>query len=430
MIEKVLIYVFSAVAEVLTAKIFFRWLGENKLKYISNIVISLFFIILQSFNSLFLNESNLMMFITMSILFFISLTYKINWVMRFIGSIILCIIMALTEMIVVVLTTLGGKISVPTIQENAYFFAICTILAKFITYIIVNLISHKKHYISSGFSVKFIIAIFILPIASIIVIVLLYHCCYVIESQIYQTLTLFSSILLFASNILEFFIINKQSDYISTKEQLNFAQQNIQNQMEHYSELYKYQEEIRYFKHDMKNFFISLKAALSDNDFNTVMDNIDKKLDLLNENQKTAINTQNPILDSIISVKRTYADEYNIKFDLSIKTSSPIIINELEFGVLIGNALDNAIEAVRDLPIEHRIVYIQIITIGETLSINIRNPIDRLVDTSASSKLDKKNHGYGLKSMRSIVQRYNGNLDILCEDNIFSLNILMSNIHK
>ncbi|MBQ6265331.1 MAG: GHKL domain-containing protein [Clostridia bacterium] len=426
--SKAIIYAFSAIAEIYIATCFFSWLGSKHItKTIHNICI-IVICVLQTVNALLLGDTSYMMLVTIIVLFLTSLLYRIKWALRIIGSVILCIIMALAEMIVVLITTLGGRVDVPTIQENMYLFAICVLLAKFTTYILIYFLTQKKHHMNSGFTFGFVVSTLILPISSILVISLLYHCCYRFNSNSFQILTLLSAITLIAANILVFVIINRQGDYISTKEQLLFAEQSIKQQMEHYRELFKSQEEIQIFRHDTKNFFISLQSLLSAGDINSAKDIINNKLNLLDIEQGKIINTKNPVIDSIISYKKAYAESFNIVFDISIKITVPIRINELEFGVLLGNAIDNAIEAEQNMPVNQRCISVQIVSVDETITVYINNPVKEEVTSLLSSKKDKFYHGFGLKSMKTIAEKYNGILETSCDSNEFRLNIIMQNV--
>lgn len=427
---KALVYAFSSLAEIYIASIFFSWLGSMRVTKTVYLFSFAILCILQTGNALLLGDTSYMMLVTIVVLFLTSLLYRIRWLFRFLSSIVLCILMALAEMTVVLVTTLGGNIAVPTIQENVYLFALCVLLAKFLTYILVNFLSQRKHYINAGFTFGFIFSTLILPVTSVLVISLLYHCCYRFDSDVFQILTLISAISLIAANLLVFFIINRQGDYISTKEQLSFAQQSIKQQIVHYRELFNSQEEIRMFRHDMKNFFISLQSLLSSGDISGAIKSIDSKLNLFGEAHGKFINTQNPIIDSILSSKKAHAEDSGIHFDISIRISSPIRINDLEFGVLLGNAIDNATEAEQKMPIGQRTVFVQIISVDETITVCIKNPVENEVNTLLSSKKDTYYHGFGIKSMKAIAEKYNGILESSCVNNTFCLNIIMQNIPR
>ena len=98
--------------------------------------------------------------------------------------------------------------------------------------------------------------------------------------------------------------------------------------------------------------------------------------------------------------------------------------------MLVGNALDNAIEATEKVDASLRSpIKLNAITVDDNLSMSVRNPVKDNVNTKhlTSSKADKQNHGYGLKSIESIVHKHNGCVSFSCEDNIFFIDIYMSN---
>ena len=98
---------------------------------------------------------------------------------------------------------------------------------------------------------------------------------------------------------------------------------------------------------------------------------------------------------------------------------------------LFGNALDNAIEAVVKLKDKsQRVIGLKVCAVGDMTSINVKNFYDGKIEFNKegipdSTKLDKSFHGFGLKSIAMIVEKYGGSLSIVAHDDIFNLNILL-----
>ena len=71
-----------------------------------------------------------------------------------------------------------------------------------------------------------------------------------------------------------------------------------------------------------------------------------------------------------------------------------------------------------------------ILTSGEMISIEISNPTIKDIDTTniETSKTDKTQHGYGLKGIETITNKYNGNLSLSCENNLFTLSAILVNL--
>ena len=97
---------------------------------------------------------------------------------------------------------------------------------------------------------------------------------------------------------------------------------------------------------------------------------------------------------------------------------------------LFGNALDNAFEAVRALEDEdERNISLLVKQAAGMVSIHIENYYAGDVrfenGIPVTTKEDKRNHGYGIKSMHIITQRYGGSLTMGTEDQTFYLNVLI-----
>lgn len=92
---------------------------------------------------------------------------------------------------------------------------------------------------------------------------------------------------------------------------------------------------------------------------------------------------------------------------------------------LFENALSNSIEAVKELPVEKRLISIKGIDLGDYMHIHIENysPNQKSISLGETSKKDKIGHGYGLKSIKNIMEEYNGKFSYRLEDGIFSLDL-------
>ena len=99
-----------------------------------------------------------------------------------------------------------------------------------------------------------------------------------------------------------------------------------------------------------------------------------------------------------------------------------------DIAAIFGNALDNAIEYVNTLPEEKRIISLIGYARQDVMGIHIENYCEEALsfqdDLPVSTKGDDRYHGYGLKSIRYVVNKYGGNIVVGLEDNIFSLDII------
>lgn len=138
----------------------------------------------------------------------------------------------------------------------------------------------------------------------------------------------------------------------------------------------------------------------------------------------------NEVLDIILTEKSLYCNENKIQFTCMTNCKDLGFIQDSDLYCLFGNMIDNAIEAVDKFADDsQKCISININTQGELLTININNYYQgeiKLDDEGfpLTSKENNGYHGFGIRSIKSIVEKYNGSISIVTNNNIFRLNVL------
>lgn len=145
----------------------------------------------------------------------------------------------------------------------------------------------------------------------------------------------------------------------------------------------------------------------------------------------SVVETGNEALDTILTEKSLACSSENIVFSVIADGSALGFMAPADIYALFGNALDNAIEAAREVKDpEHRAITLSVQRRQKMVAISIENYCagDRVfVDgLPKTTKRDEANHGFGMRSMRSIASRYGGSLHAGIEDGIFYLNALLT----
>lgn len=427
----VFINIVGILIELFIPLVLFKKLGIPKFSIrISVIALITVFLIQVLNNTLFLTKSYIVMLISLSTIFLISLLFNLNLKTRLFASIFIFVVGALSETLIGIVFTFVAKVSLAELQTNQVLFFICTLASKFLQLTVIRAISfrNKKSKFKSNFCISF--DLFPLPMASLVILLLLFECCYKITDYSFQIIVIISSLLLILANIFIFNLLEKQTDYINTKNQLTFTKKHIENQIQHYEELYKYQHEIKTFRHDIKNWSTALLALLENNNILEAIISTREKLNLISDSTQTLIICGNPVIDAIIQSKIKTAATLGIKIEPTIILNTKIFVDQIELGVLIGNGLDNAIEATSKVKSTTTpTIHIKIVSIVEQLSVEILNPVINNIDTNniVSTKPDSDNHGFGLQSIKAIAKKYNGDLFLSCENNTFKINVIITN---
>jgi len=186
-------------------------------------------------------------------------------------------------------------------------------------------------------------------------------------------------------------------------------------------------QEVRRTRHDMKNNMIYLKELL-----NTDAEKARKFLDeYIGQSEATdeISKSGNLAVDALINYKNMTAREKGITIHLESQIPAELPYESTDLSIILGNLLDNAIEATEKLEVE-KDIFVSLMYRKEKLLIKVRNPYtgDIKKDRTGnyiSEKKDRENHGIGLKSVRKVVEKYEGVMEIHTEDQIFEICVII-----
>lgn len=140
-----------------------------------------------------------------------------------------------------------------------------------------------------------------------------------------------------------------------------------------------------------------------------------------------SVKTGNNALDIVLTEKGLICQPQNIRFSCIADGGLLSFMSDVDIYSLFGNAIDNAISAVKDLPEDKRVIDISIKEAMGMCSVHFENWYDgELVfnnDLPLTTQDDKNYHGYGLKSVKRTVEKYNGYMKISAENGVFKLNL-------
>lgn len=271
---------------------------------------------------------------------------------------------------------------------------------------------------------KFFIYSLIFPIGSIYISFYVY---YTID-YVYSSIVSISILLVFNTIIFEFFIkmnvlFRNECDNAVYTQQMELISGSTVEQKRVMEEFYKE-------KHDLTNALVSLRGCIEEGDLNVVMNNLDMIIHNY-ENEEKISTSGNSTVDAIINFKYAIASELEIEFQLNIFIPNDLPIDTCDIGVVLGNAIDNAIEAVKECRSRKRVIEISMGIKKEACVIVIKNPYENKVQKDntgmlISTKKEKHKHGYGIKSIMKIADKYQGEALVEEKDDIFSLIIVLN----
>ena len=142
------------------------------------------------------------------------------------------------------------------------------------------------------------------------------------------------------------------------------------------------------------------------------------------------VKTGNEALDTILTEKSVYCVNRSIRLSCTVNTDRLSGMQVTDLYTLLGNAIDNAIESVEKLEDpDKKVISLTIRSQGQMLHISLENYYEGTIALRdgypVTSKPDRENHGYGVRSIRLIAQKYGGDIQIAAQNQIFSLQILL-----
>jgi sensor histidine kinase regulating citrate/malate metabolism len=195
----------------------------------------------------------------------------------------------------------------------------------------------------------------------------------------------------------------------------------------HYAEVENMYKQVRGWRHDYKNHIQTLKAYMSVSEYdkvNAYLDRLDEDLTSVD----TIMKTGNLIIDAILNSKISLAKSKEIAVNARAFVPKNLNISEIDLCVIIGNLLDNAIEACEKITTGEKFVRVFIGIKNTQLYIFVAN-------TAPGGKLTKVNgrfatkkswyHGFGLARIDKTVEKYKGYVKRSSEDGAFTTEILL-----
>ncbi len=237
-------------------------------------------------------------------------------------------------------------------------------------------------------------------------------------------------VLLMISMFLIFMMYIKLVDRYELKRNNDIFEKEIALHSEYIKEKEGVMNEFRKTKHDLKHKLLNILDLLRNKKYDQLEKYIEDIADLKMMENITISNTDNTLVDALINYKYETAKKLGVKLSVSTQIPYNLPFDNADLCVILGNALDNAIEASEKVPKEKAFINLMMRYAEENLVIVIenyyegkhnRNKEGRLV----TSKKDHFNHGVGLSSIHNSLEKYNGQMKIEEKNSIFKLSIIM-----
>ena len=208
------------------------------------------------------------------------------------------------------------------------------------------------------------------------------------------------------------------------EEALNLQRRMLEMEHQQYEQLRNNVEVINIKCHDLKHQLVSLREQKERTLSKGFLNEMEEAIRGFEVNPATG----NEIIDIAIADKWFYCNAKGIRFSCMVDGEKLAFMKEDDLFSLFGNALDNAITAASKMPEELRVISVTTSQKANFLLLQFQNYFDgglKFTDgLPQTTKEDIEYHGFGIKSIRSIVEKYEGSIRINSENQIFKLDIL------
>ena len=212
----------------------------------------------------------------------------------------------------------------------------------------------------------------------------------------------------------------------------------VSSLQEHMGEMERVYSGIRGMRHDMKNTIslIMQLAAGKEEELKAYLEELNETMDRLEFRFKTG----NTVVDTLLNMKyhEIASTVPDLRMDVEgLQFPEKLFIQSYDIGIIIGNALDNAIEACRKLKVKEpdaeAFIRISSFQKRELFFLKVENSFDGKVvrkpqnEFPVTDKADRENHGIGLANIKSTAEKYQGTMDFRVKDRVFILSVMMKN---
>jgi two-component system sensor histidine kinase AgrC len=341
-------------------------------------------------------------------MFMISLTYEASIQKRIIYVIYMYLFMAVAEIITAAMT---GYVYFSVFSQGDYRDSFGVIAVRIVIYGETLLLENIK-LTKNGRNIGWIfwLASIMIPVSTLILEVIIAN-----QTNLTKVEAVGSVSLLFAVNIIAFYLYDSLAENYIKKSKLALLQKENELYSRQCEIMQSSTEDLQAFRHDMSNQLIILNHLLEEGKDEEAR----RQLDQLSRFIKGKViysTSGNIIIDGLVNYKLQSVASENIKVETEIVVPKQLNIDIADFVTLLENLLDNALEALKKVDWEQRILTIKIVFSQERLIGRITNTycgeIHQKDDKILTSKKEKQKHGYGLSNVEKIIKKYNGYMEI------------------
>lgn len=226
--------------------------------------------------------------------------------------------------------------------------------------------------------------------------------------------------------ILVFFLV--EGTLFSYKKSFEHRTESFQREIlsHQYEEIKSIYMDMRGWRHDYHNHLQVMKAQMATGNFEELsryLDELEQDLDRVD----TYVKSGNMMVDAILNSKLSLAEKQQAAVNCKAQVPEQIPVEDVDLCVILGNLLDNALEACGKIEPEKRFIRIYMVVNKSQLYLSVQNSAKEELDFDERHYITHKrgNHGFGMRRVKALVDKYEGYLNLANEPGIFAAEVTM-----
>ena len=195
-----------------------------------------------------------------------------------------------------------------------------------------------------------------------------------------------------------------------------------QVEQNHYRDIEARREELAKIRHDISEQFIVMQELLHQENYEKVVEML-YTLKQYVASTKEYVYCGDPVINAIMAENERECRKKGVVLNYTFEIMQPLKINPVVICSIFSNLMRNSLAAVEEVEDKSKaVIEIKAAVKGDYLIVKVDNTF------SAKKKKDKKRKGYGLEILRTMVDRYHGQMDVVTENNVYSTRITVENV--
>lgn len=243
---------------------------------------------------------------------------------------------------------------------------------------------------------------------------------------------LIAIIFLILSNVVVQYMFEEYAVMQQKEKEKDLERMREQMEIGYYKKVEENNEKYRKFLHDVKQYFSAINAMAKNNNNENIIRFL-QDIHYYMNGTSNVVYSSNTMLNAILLEKKLLAEKNNISFYVRMEQNVNLNgISDVDLIGIVGNMLDNAIEASGKIEQEKRKIIVEgyMSEAHHFFVFLVKNAINKMPEKNQGSlrtwKKDRDNHGIGLKNIEEILQKYNGYMNIEIREHVFCNTVFFS----